>query len=249
MHLHSIPPRGQAPAQSLGAEVLDHLVSLSSEQLSPLQSDRLFHEVGKRLGREAWRRYRLAYRLDRGPTIKDLVQCITGLEETWKWPCTILQQGEDQVSLTVPPLPFGPHATVGTGHRPNIWRVTSGLLEGIAEEAFGFGKVCLLPDEGLGHTHRRLALYLHTRPQKGSGIARRSRRSQDDGDELAQLSSREHQVLQCLGEGLTNKEIAGRLGISVRTVEGHVSRICVKLDLRRRADLIRCSLRHKLATL
>jgi DNA-binding NarL/FixJ family response regulator len=32
-------------------------------------------------------------------------------------------------------------------------------------------------------------------------------------------------------EGLTNREIAERLTVSVRTVEGHVYRACIKLDV------------------
>lgn len=51
------------------------------------------------------------------------------------------------------------------------------------------------------------------------------------------LSSREHEVAVLVAEGLTNREVADRLTVSVRTVENHIYRSCAKLDLRDRAEL------------
>lgn len=45
----------------------------------------------------------------------------------------------------------------------------------------------------------------------------------------AYLAPRERQILALLGEGLGNAEIAERLGISVKTVEGHIERLKRKL--------------------
>jgi DNA-binding NarL/FixJ family response regulator len=50
------------------------------------------------------------------------------------------------------------------------------------------------------------------------------------------LSSREHDVLRLLAEGLTDREIAGALAISPRTVESHVSSVLRKLGVRNRAE-------------
>ena len=41
----------------------------------------------------------------------------------------------------------------------------------------------------------------------------------------AQLSEREREVLQCVTEGLPNKLIARRLGISEKTVKTHLTRV------------------------
>jgi DNA-binding NarL/FixJ family response regulator len=46
-----------------------------------------------------------------------------------------------------------------------------------------------------------------------------------------QLTQREREVLEALGEGLCNKEIAGKLYISEYTVKKHVSQIFSKLEL------------------
>jgi DNA-binding NarL/FixJ family response regulator len=46
---------------------------------------------------------------------------------------------------------------------------------------------------------------------------------------VASLTERETEVLACLGEGMTNGQIAGRLFLSEATVKGHVSRLLEKL--------------------
>jgi len=61
---------------------------------------------------------------------------------------------------------------------------------------------------------------------------------QEDGvDSL--LSARESEVLRLLAEGLTDREIAGALSISPRTVESHVSNLLRKLGVRNRAEAAR----------
>ncbi|GGF40852.1 response regulator [Williamsia phyllosphaerae] len=54
--------------------------------------------------------------------------------------------------------------------------------------------------------------------------------------DLAVLTDRERGVLDCLGEGLSNAEIARALFISQTTVKTHVSHILTKLDLQSRVQ-------------
>jgi DNA-binding NarL/FixJ family response regulator len=51
------------------------------------------------------------------------------------------------------------------------------------------------------------------------------------GSPLARLSDRERGVLELMAEGLTNTAIAQRLVLSQRTVEAHVHRVLLKLDI------------------
>jgi len=60
------------------------------------------------------------------------------------------------------------------------------------------------------------------------------------------LTSREAEVLGLLAAGMTNKEIAERLVLSVSTVERHIANIYAKLNLRSRVDATRYALRHGL---
>jgi DNA-binding NarL/FixJ family response regulator len=56
------------------------------------------------------------------------------------------------------------------------------------------------------------------------------------------LSRREREVLRAVAYGYTNREIAGRLGISVKSVETYRYRLADKLEFRNRVDLVRFAL-------
>jgi DNA-binding NarL/FixJ family response regulator len=58
------------------------------------------------------------------------------------------------------------------------------------------------------------------------------------GNDIAELTSRELDVLTLIGKGLSNAEIADELCISGVTVKSHIGRIFGKLDLRDRAAAI-----------
>ena len=60
------------------------------------------------------------------------------------------------------------------------------------------------------------------------------------------LSSRERQVLQLVAEGKTTKEIAGLLGVSIKTADSHRTRIMRKLDIHDTAGLVRFAIRRGL---
>jgi RNA polymerase sigma factor (sigma-70 family) len=60
---------------------------------------------------------------------------------------------------------------------------------------------------------------------------------------LATLSPREREVLDLLVQGLANKEVADRLNLSTRTVEGHRARLMEKLACGSLAEMVRLSLR------
>jgi len=57
-----------------------------------------------------------------------------------------------------------------------------------------------------------------------------------------ELSDRETEVLQLIAQGHSNKEIAGRLKISIKTVETYKARSMEKLGLTGRADIVRFAL-------
>src|SRR5204862_4749762 len=73
--------------------------------------------------------------------------------------------------------------------------------------------------------------------------------SRDEPAFYEPLTHREIQVLELLAEGLPNKAIAGRLGISDQTVKFHVSSISGKLGAANRTDAVRRAVRRGLITL
>jgi DNA-binding NarL/FixJ family response regulator len=62
------------------------------------------------------------------------------------------------------------------------------------------------------------------------------------------LTPREHEVLQLLAEGKSNKEVATALDISVMTAETHRANIMHKLGLHSIAELVHYAVRHKIIT-
>ncbi len=58
------------------------------------------------------------------------------------------------------------------------------------------------------------------------------------------LSKREFQVMNYLATGMTNREIAELLGISVKTVDTHRGHVLKKLKLRNNSDITRFAIQH-----
>lgn len=65
-------------------------------------------------------------------------------------------------------------------------------------------------------------------------------------DPIDLLTSREREVLQLIAEGMTNKEIALALDLSIYTVESHRGRIMDKLNLHSAGELVRFAFRNGL---
>jgi DNA-binding NarL/FixJ family response regulator len=65
-----------------------------------------------------------------------------------------------------------------------------------------------------------------------------------DGHPAAALTRREMQVMEMIARGLTNREIARDLDISVKTIDTHRGHVLKKLALRNNAELARFAVRH-----
>ena len=68
--------------------------------------------------------------------------------------------------------------------------------------------------------------------------------AEGQGHPASALTAREQQVMELLARGLTNREIALDLGISIRTVDTHRGHLLKKLGLRNNAELTRFAVRH-----
>jgi two-component system nitrate/nitrite response regulator NarL len=63
---------------------------------------------------------------------------------------------------------------------------------------------------------------------------------------LAELTEREVEILKCVAEGLSNKEIGDKLFISPRTVDTHRTNVMQKLELHNVAGMVRFAIRNGL---
>ncbi|MFG3425186.1 response regulator [Streptomyces californicus] len=109
------------------------------------------------------------------------------------------------------------------------------LLEAVRTVARGEGLIAPAV------TRRLIAEFAGSGDGDGSGTgagAVRGRSAPDPAvlEALEALTRREREVLGCLGEGLSNAEIAVRLSMAEATVKTHVSRLLGKLELRSRVQ-------------
>jgi RNA polymerase sigma factor (sigma-70 family) len=83
--------------------------------------------------------------------------------------------------------------------------------------------------------------------QEAGGLDAQERAAADR--ELDQLTPREREVLRHIARGYMYKEVAQSLGISVKTVEAHVSAVLRKLQLSSRHELSRWAVQRRLVSL
>ncbi|MBN0040870.1 response regulator transcription factor [Cellulosimicrobium cellulans] len=86
-------------------------------------------------------------------------------------------------------------------------------------------------------TRRMLEMFAGQLPQDGAAAPAQAQTGRDD-PRLAELTARELEVFEALGEGLTNAEIAERFVLSEATVKTHVGRVLGKLGLRDRVQAV-----------
>jgi two-component system, NarL family, invasion response regulator UvrY len=72
--------------------------------------------------------------------------------------------------------------------------------------------------------------------------------SRREAQAAGNLTNREHQVMEMLARGMTNREISVHLNISIKTVDTHRGHLLKKLGLRNNADLTRFAVKHGYVT-
>lgn len=70
-----------------------------------------------------------------------------------------------------------------------------------------------------------------------------------DNDRRRELTMRQREILQLLAEGASTRDIASRIGLSIKTVESHRQNIMDKLGLANIADLTRYAIREGITSL
>ncbi len=124
--------------------------------------------------------------------------------------------------------------TVSSAHRD--------LVEAVRFGATGYLTKDLTPDALLrsirGALDGDLAMPRKLAAEVVATLARASRPT-GDATVLPRLTDRETEVLRMISDGLTDREAAAALRISIRTVETHVSNILHKLGVRSRSEAAR----------
>ncbi len=126
--------------------------------------------------------------------------------------------------------------------------LTSFQEEDLVQDALGAGAISYLLKNVSGQDLVEAIRAAHAgrstlAPEAVQALIRPTTQKPDPGYDL---TPRERDVLALLVEGLTNAEIAGRLGVSRSTVKVHMSNILSKLGVPSRGEAIGVAIRHKL---
>ena len=100
--------------------------------------------------------------------------------------------------------------------------------------------------EAIRHVHQG-GLYFP--PEMSDAILNPETKPSSEDANTAALTTREREVLTLLAEGLANKEVARKLGISVRTAETHREHVSHKLNIMTIAGLTKYAIQHGLTSL
>lgn len=73
-------------------------------------------------------------------------------------------------------------------------------------------------------------------PRAAAALMARLRREQEQADPLKVLTEQERAVLELIGDGLSNREIAKRMYLAEKTVKNYVSHLLAKLGMQRRTQ-------------
>ncbi|MBX3332163.1 MAG: hypothetical protein KF722_17295 [Nitrospira sp.] len=235
--------------KALAQHSLERLSEVVKNILHPSFYERTLLDVGVSLGREVVDHVRQSRAT--APQLKqeDYLRCLQWMKTHGEWNHEVKVATKGLISVSIPHCPFGRLAA----DNPYLCQVEAGMLGGIAGDHFNYAKVEICRGPDVPPKDCSLIVHLERTPQsmivEGPSFplapagAKQAERVSPEARMVAQLSPREQQIVRLIGEGLSDKEIAKALRLSVRTVEGHVARIRNKTGLGGRGTLIRLALR------
>jgi DNA-binding NarL/FixJ family response regulator len=101
--------------------------------------------------------------------------------------------------------------------------------------------------EGIKVIHRGKSILHPAIKQKI--LTKSSALNKKDATKIDELSKREIEVIQLMAGGLSNKQIADRLFISVKTVKSHITHIMEKLKTINRTESVLCAIKNNLVNI
>lgn len=231
-------------------QTLEYLSEAMKHVLHPSFYDHMFREIGVRLGREVASHVRPSDAATRPFRQEDYLRYVEWANRHWGWEHKGDVATKGRIGISIPYYcPFGKIA------KDNLHpcQIEAGILGGIAGDLFNCAKVEIFRGPGTPPKDCSITIHLEQTPQvkilEGPSFPLEPMRVKQahgvspEAKVMAQLSPREQQIVRLIGEGLADKEIAHALGLSVRTVEGHVARIRDKTGLGARGMLVRLALR------
>lgn len=229
-------------------QVLLQFIETVRNLLHPSIVERTFLEIGAALGREVITHVSEPPAAPSATTQVHYLRYMEWMRTHWAWDLTMSIGTGAEIEVHCRTCPFE-RLTKGNSL---ICQMEGAILGELAGKLFGYSKVIVHRDQGYPPRNCRFLVHTERTPQSqaSTGLTFVSNRTEGKrtSDEaaatrmLAQLTARERQIIALLAEGLPDKQIAKALHLSVRTVEGHLSRIRQKTALQTRSALIRFAL-------
>lgn len=228
----------------LSKRILERFAEKLSHLLHPSLYKATFQEAGAELGREA---LKLAVPEPRASALtpeQAYLQFSEWIKVQWGWDHSMAAMNRHAFEARCPTCQFETLACESS----DICQAEAACLGAPAGELFGYSKVILRRDHGDPPRNCRFLVYTeptsHCLAEEGLTFrphhdGERHKSSEDARRILDRLSPRERQIIGLLAQGLSDKQIASTLRLSVRTVEGHLARIREKTALGTRSALIR----------
>jgi len=127
-----------------------------------------------------------------------------------------------------------PDAVLAEQHRPDEGRFPTVVLGGMEAEAEGL----LTENAGAAEIDAALRAVAHGLVVRSPSVRTPGFSAAQEAEALTLLTPRETQILDAIADGLTNKAIARRLGISLHTVKFHVESVFRKLGASTRTEAV-----------
>lgn len=236
--------------QNLLWQLLEQFADALRATLHPALYEQKLREIGKDLGLELARQARPSNQRAHTQASpfhakQEYQRWLDWTNTQWGEPYRYQFETPHKVRIDIPRCPFKDLAT----DNPSICQLEAALVGSVGGEHFGYAKVAIARGAGAPPHDCRLTVHLERTPealaQEGSTFVPGPRSAAQEEAAasarrvLTQVTPRERKVLELVAEGLSDREIAAALGVSVRTVEGHMAKIRDKTAIRSRSALVR----------
>lgn len=234
----------------IGSEILAELLITLEGLLHPSLLQQILRRIGYELGCKVSHERKLPQRT---PSPAAYVDSLKRATASWDWDWSVDHTDDNRITLKIHSCPL---KGLSCG-QSSACHTMSGFLGGLASAQFGSSTIAV--HRGDGTPPRDCQAIVHvgssapkttpehvTYPESPDLIGPAMARSKIDAH-LSSLSSREREILRMIGQAFSHQEIAKSLGLSVRTVEGHVARMRDKLGVQGRKDLVRLAISLGLA--
>ncbi len=139
-----------------------------------------------------------------------------------------------------------PMATAASAQARGVADHDGDILDDAAKQFEGFGALAMAADASAqaAREHARSGarpkeLDSSARALRWAGLGGVHTPALNAADTPLPITDREREIATLVGAGLTNRQVADRLGVSVRTIDGHLYRIFTKLGIEDRDQLAR----------